>query len=163
LAVVAVFVVGVGACASFVASRIHIGRQRLSPISISSDACPYLDPVHNLAVKLNDQWARALDGREPWPSFRSDLVTELPLLETALTSAQTHVPQRVASKLEVVVLDLRLGLAELPHAASFGDVLTPPGNRNSPVLDGVNALADASDLVGDVCGYRLAPSNPLTP
>jgi hypothetical protein len=71
-------------------------------------------PVHDLAVKLNGRWARALDGREPWLLFRTDLATEPPSLQDALNRAETHVPRRVASKFEIVVLDLRLGLAELP-------------------------------------------------
>ena len=166
ISALSILVVGVGGCALFVAhglASMQFGRRPLSPISVSSDACPELRPVHDLAAKLNDQWTRALDGRETWPLFQADLAAELPWLEGAITNAETYVPARIANKFEIVVLDLRLGLAELPHASSAFDVLALQGSGKSPVVDGDYALADASDLVGNVCGYRLAPSNPLTP
>jgi hypothetical protein len=163
LVVATVLVVGLGACASWVVSGIQIGRGHLSPMYVSPDACPYLDPIHDLEVKLTDQWTHALDGREAWPLFRAHLATELPALEVALTRAEVHVPKRIASKFETVVLDLRLGVAKLPHASSAMDLVTWPGNAQSPLVDGIGALADASDLVGNACGYRLAPSNHLVP
>jgi hypothetical protein len=158
------FLVSVGACVKLVADHVQIGPQRLSPISISLDACPYLGAVHAVSVKLNDQWAHALDGTVTWPMFRSELVEELPVLEGALSRAESHVPERIASRLETVVLDVHLGRAELAHATSVADVVFPGGGtRVAPVFDGVTALSEASDLVGSVCGWRLAPSNALTP
>ena len=159
-------ILGVGSCIGYVAdglSNIRIGREPLPPIAVPAAACPHLRPVHDLAVLLNKQWARALDGREPWPSFRPDLSSELATLETALSRAESHVPAPIASKFEVVVLDVHLGRAELPREKSAMEVIKPAANRRSPLIEGVNALADASDLVGNACGYRLAPSNVLIP
>jgi hypothetical protein len=145
--------VSVGACVKLVGDHVRIGPQRLSPMSISVDACPYLGAVHAASVKLNEEWARALDGTVAWP-----------MLEGALSRAESYVPERIASRLETVVRDIRLGSAELAHATSVADVVFPGGgSRVSPVVDGVTALSEASDLVGSACGYRLAPANALTP
>jgi hypothetical protein len=145
--------------AATIGDNLHIGtdngRQRLSPIAVSIDACPYLRPVHEVAGRLGNQWAGSW---EPWPSFRARLAADLPKLEAALKRAEPHVPARIVSKFEVVALEVHLGRTELPRARSPVDVLFPPGVTKSPVLEGVDALADASDLVGNVCGYRLAPS-----
>jgi hypothetical protein len=156
-------IVGFGACTAFVAHQLdfEIGRRRLSPIPVPSTACPYLRPIHTVAVKLDDQWVRALDGRDPWPAFRLELTAELPTLEDALTRAQSHVPAPIASKFATVVLDVRLGRAELPRATSVADVLFFPDAGKSAVMDGASALADATDLVGAACGFRLAPTSPL--
>lgn len=149
--------------AATIGDYFRIGRRPLSPISVSIDACPYLRPIHDVSVRLNDQWRRALDGRERWPSFRVHLASELPTLERALEQADSHVPARIARQFEVVVVWVHLGRAELPRATSVVDVLSPAGQAKSPVIDGANALADASDLVGNVCGYRLAPANTFLP
>jgi hypothetical protein len=149
--------------AATVGDYFRIGRRTLSPIPVSIDACPYLRPIHDASVHLNDQWTRALDGRLPWPSFRADLRAELPKLEGALKRAESHVPRPIVSKFDVVIVWVHLGRAQLPRATSAFDVLSPPGQTKSPVTEGVDALADASDLVGNVCGFRLAPSNPLAP
>jgi hypothetical protein len=147
--------------AATIGDQFHIGRRTLSPISVSMNACLYLRPVHDVAVRLNDQWNRALDGRQRWPSFRAQLASELPKLESSLRRAESHVPARIVSKFEIVVADVHLGRAELPRASSIGDVLTLTGQAKSPVIEGANALSDASDLVGNACGYRLAPANAL--
>jgi hypothetical protein len=143
--------------------RVRFGRQPLSAIGVSADACPYLNRVHTLVVRLDRQWTDALAGRDRWPTFRTELATELPALQAALVRSEPYVPEPIGSRFETMVLDLRLGVAELPQAASVMDVLVRPGTSKSPLVDGVNALADASDLVGEACGYRLAPSNELTP
>ena len=134
------------------------GQGILSSIEVPVEACPYLRPIHDLAVRLDDQWTRALGGRESWQSFRAELTSELPKLEAALKRAEPHLPARVASEFEVVVLKVRLGRAELPRATSIQDVLAPPGLATSPVLEGANALTNASGLIGNTCGYQFGQS-----
>jgi hypothetical protein len=139
------------------------GRQPLTPIGVSTDACQYLDPVHVLAVELDGQWSAALSGGDQWPRFQAELAAELPQLELAVARAEPYVPEQIARRFEALARDLRLGVAELPREASLADVVIRPDSRRSPVIDGVVALADASDLVGGSCGYRLLPSNLLAP
>jgi hypothetical protein len=143
-------------------SNIRVGPVPLDPIAVPVESCPYLRPVRVIGARLDARWTHALAGTESWSSFRTYLGPELAEFESALTMAERHVPEPVARKFEVIVLDVRLGRAELPHQRSEADVLFPAG-RESALLEGVHALNDASDLVGDACGARLTQRTVLTP
>jgi hypothetical protein len=144
-------------------NSLQFGRPPLAPIKVPRAACPCLNPVHVLAVALDRQWAAAFGGGDRWPTFKKELAAELPALELDVARAEPHVPGQIAARFEALEGDLRLGVAELPSAKSVSDVLAPPGSRTPPLADGVGALVDASDLVGNACGYPLAPSNLLAP
>jgi hypothetical protein len=138
-------------------NNMQIGRQPLAPIPVPKGACSYLSPVHVRAVALDQQWFAALGGRDPWPKFKNELAAELPAFELDVARAEPHVPARIAGRFEGLIRNLRLGVVELPRAKSAADVLAPSGAGTSPLSDGIAALADASDFVGDACGYRLWP------
>ncbi len=137
---------GVGGCTAVVIHGIgnfdmHFGREKLDPIPVPPQACPYLDPVRVVVADLTNLWNEHL-----FPP-REQLVPKLDALDVVLKNAQPHVPTRIAKEFDVVLLETRVGRDELTR--------DPNAIYMDSLAKGVNALANASDLIGDACGYTL--------
>ena len=78
-------------------------------------------------------------------------------LQRSLQLAMPHVPHPVAAKVQVALHEVVIGRPALMTSRSSGDYFYFDRTNWAP-LDGYNALADASGLVGNACGFTLAPS-----
>ena len=130
-------------CAALVTAleNIQVGRRRLDSIAVSPDACPYLDRARLVVADLTDLWQKQL-----FPP-REQLLPKLDALVLVLSAAAPHVPARIAERFDVVIRQSRIGRDTLvrDRNASYAESLAK----------GLNALADASDLIGTLCGYTL--------
>jgi hypothetical protein len=128
---------------------LKIGRKHLAPIPVAPAACPYLEPVREQSAALDDLWMRGLNGSVASDHFRDELDLRLIALQADAHAAEAHVPAPIVQKLRTMEWDIAVGRNELPHAQGPGPLLSDP---QFPLFDGLNALADASDLVGPACG-----------
>jgi hypothetical protein len=128
---------------------LDFGRRHLAPIPVAPSACPSLEPVRAQAAALQDLWLRGLDGSVASDRFRDELELRLTALQADAHAAEAHVPAPLAEKLRAMEWDIAVGRNELPHAGGPNPLLSDPQFH---LFDGLNALADASDLVGSACG-----------
>jgi hypothetical protein len=139
-----------GGCVSVMNSlgNIQIGRRRLDPIPVPRDACRYLTPIRDKTSELKALWQQGEDGAQ-WPGVRARIVSKLPEFERLVEAAQPHVPVRIRTEFETVVSKVEVGRVTLPATNSWGEALS------GELFAGLDALANASDLVGTACGEPL--------
>jgi hypothetical protein len=154
----AVIVVGIVAFVSSLGD-ITIGRKHLEPIPIAASSCPYLRQVHDAAEPAGTAYLRAFTSRRTdpgaWPIEAAQHAQQLAVLELTLSAAIPHVPPRVATELERVKLNVAAGRKEVAAARSASEYLS---RSSGQVFDGVDALGNASDLVGNACGFEVSPN-----
>jgi hypothetical protein len=135
-------------------------RPVANPIPIPHSACPSLRLVSVAAHEANEPWRRLFQDpavlTQDWTQFSQALSTPLASLDGALGAAVDHVPGPVASDLREVRRRVEVGRLELTTPHTVNDYM-----NNSGVLDGYTALLHASDLVGNACGFVLAPPLPF--
>jgi hypothetical protein len=152
-----VVVAGVALVSSL--GNISIGRKRLEPIPIAASSCPYLRQVHDAAEPAGKTYLDALVSHRTdpraWPIEAAQHAQQLAVLELTLSAAIPHVPPRVATELERVKTNVAAGREALGAAGSESDYVS---RSSGQVFDGVDALANASDLVGDACGFEVNPN-----
>jgi hypothetical protein len=136
---------------------LQIGPPRLKPIPIPPRACPYLKTVRVTSGAAAAVWLGS-DPSSPnldWTSrtFHRRLEAALPPLELALRVAATQVPAPVRVQLSDSANQVALGRSILPTARDgvFDDQLL------NAMLAGTGSLANATELVGNACGFTLAP------
>ena len=126
------------------------------PVPIPQTACPYLRLVAVAAENAGAAWHDAFQPSTGWKRFAGKLSVPLTALDTALATAAPHVPDPVARDLVAVQHDVHIGRAQLRAATSVNDYLA-----RSQVLSGYGTLEHASALVGNACGFTLAPPLPF--
>jgi len=141
----------------------NLSRPEVHPIPIPRAACPSLRTVHDTAAQSEHLYLSALDASAPngdkkseqsWPSFRASFLLTLAGFDGALRQAVPEVPPRVAAQLTTVLNNVHVGETELGAASSYSEYTRSTfGN----VLGGYGALGTAGHLVGNACGFALAP------
>jgi hypothetical protein len=126
------------------------------PIAIPQSACPSLQLVSVAAHEANEPWRQAFQPSPDWTRFSTALSTPLASLDGALGVAVDNVPAPVAHDLREVRRRVEIGRVELTTAQTIDDYM-----KHSGVLDGYSTLVHASDLVGNACGFELAPPFPF--
>jgi hypothetical protein len=128
----------------------------LKPIPIPASACPFLRVVSATANDAN-HWDVGLnaDDLKSWQAFGTQLAPTLASLETSLVVAIPHVPSPVASQLSATLRQVVIGRPKLLSTRSFSDYVQ---QTNGAVSTGYYHLARASELVGNACGFKLAPT-----
>jgi hypothetical protein len=159
-AIALITIVVVAALIAFVTSlsNMSIGRRHLDPIPVAASACPYLRPVHDSAESAGRTYLRLLSGRtdpNAWGAEAAQHGQQLAALELTLLAAIPHVPKRVAAELEQVSANVAAGRTAVAVAPSASDYVSRSSKR---AFDGIFALEDASDLVGNACGFELSPN-----
>ena len=143
----------------------HVGTPRArhsvdsvtTSIPVAETACPSLRLVHVAAERAGRHWAAALNKEISWKEFAAQLGPKLPPLAAALRAAIPLVPARVSRDLRFALKEVQIGRIKLKTARSIEEYTFQ--HRN--VLAGYVALAHASNLIGNQCGFVLAPA-PLT-
>ena len=132
--------------------------QPVKPIPIPTSACPYLRLV-SVSASAASLWDQGLTANDPtsWRVFAERMAPTLASLQRSLQLAMPHVPHPVAAKVQVALHEVVIGRPALMTSRSSGDYFYFDRTNWAP-LDGYNALADASGLVGNACGFTLAPS-----
>ena len=124
-------------------------------IPIPAADCPYLQVVHVAAESAGAHWGDIIEGKRPWEPFAVQLAPKLANFESALRLATPHVPPLVATDLRKTLHQVAIGRAVSPSASSYA-------TEFSAAVAGYGSLSHASDLVGNACGFILAPP-PLYP
>jgi hypothetical protein len=132
-----------------------IGSSPLQPIAIPAAACPYLRTVNATAERAGEGWFDGtLSDPNTWRPFATQLALKLAVFELALRVAIPKVAQPVATELRKTLAEVRIGRAKLGGAISVRDYMK---RTDYAVSGGYLTLSRASDLVGDACGFTLAP------
>ena len=156
LGVGSVVVAGVAVLSSV--GDVTIGRKPLEPIPVPASSCSYLRQVHDAAEPAGREYLRFLAGRtdpRAWGTEAAQHSQQLAALELALVAAIPYVPARVASELQQVSANVAAGRREVAAARSATDYVS---RSSGQVFDGTTALSNASDLVGNACGFELSPN-----
>ena len=136
--------------------------KRLKPVPISQDACLYLDAVRStsatatasisdLVLEAIGQHGKVVLTPHGLAVYRR-LPGELRALDFALRVGATKVPHPISWRLTLVAADVEDGrntFKSSPDPASYFDA------EFDPLMNSVSNLADASDLVGEQCGFKL--------
>lgn len=131
-------------------------RTVLKPVPVPASACPYLRRVHDTAGSAGQaQWQV-----DSLTDFHAQLGPNLVAFESALRAALPRVPVKVATSLREVLVHVSVGVRQLDTSRSAAEYETA---SSGDVLAGLDALNDASDLVGNACGFRLTPVISLAP
>ena len=144
---------------SFSGFNLDLHRPVAHPIPIPHSACPSLRLVSVAAHDADEPWRQLFQApvlHQDWTQFSQALSKPLASLDGALGAAVDHVPGPVASDLREVRRRVEVGRFELTTPHSVNDYM-----NNSGVLDGYTKLLHASDLVGNACGFELAPPLPF--
>jgi hypothetical protein len=128
----------------------------VQPIAIPQSACPSLRVVSVAAKDAAAPWAQVFDPAIDPTEFSKRLAAPLASLDGALGAAVDHVPGPVASDLRTVREKVESGRLQLPVKDSVMRYLDRSG-----VVDGYSTLQHASALVGNACGFVLAPPIPF--
>ncbi len=164
-ALVAVFV-GFGAVMVACGNSLrHIGEgiavpnfpKPLAAIPVPSASCASLRAVHLTATDAGQSWGTVLtnpNDTSSWQLFAAQLGPRLARFDLALHAAVPRTPAPIAAELRDVIRRVDVGRVQLPHAQSAADYAAL---TNNAVIDGYTALSRASELVGDACGFALAP------
>jgi hypothetical protein len=128
----------------------------VKPIPIPKSACPYLRVVNAAASDAN-HWDVGLnaDDVKSWRAFGKRLAPTLVSLQSSLQLAIPHVPGPVATQLKATLHQVVIGRPPLLTTTSFTDYID---KTNGAVSAGYIDLLHASDLVGNACGFTLAPT-----
>jgi hypothetical protein len=161
-AVGAVLVLLVVACIVIVASLDSIGDnislpgdKHFTPIPVAATACPYLREVHDKADAAGETFRNVIDPQTEWRTAAAQHAQQLAAFELTLRAAIPHVPTPVATELKTVHAKVAAGRKEIAAARSASEYLSLSSGQ---VFDGTVALGNASDLVGNACGFTLNPS-----
>jgi hypothetical protein len=133
------------------------GARHLDPISIPARACPYLDAVRITGTSAGNATGDLVVNRpsaHAVATFKTEYPAKLAAFELALRAAATQSPEPVRAQLTEVAKQVAWGRTLVRDAP---DVPTFASSAFGPLMSGVSALQDATDLVGDACGFRLAP------
>jgi hypothetical protein len=164
-ALVAVFV-GFGAVMVACGNSLsHIGEgiavpnfsKSLAAIPVPSASCAPLRAVQLTAADAGQSWGTVFTNpsdTSSWHSFAAQLGPRLARFDVALHAAVPRTPAPIAAELRDVIRKVDVGRVQLPHAQSEADYATL---TNNAVLEGYASLGRASDLMGDACGFTLAP------
>lgn len=128
----------------------------VQPIPIPQSACAYLRIVSVAANDAAAPWADAFTPSVDPAQFSKQLAPPLASLDAALGAAVDHVPGPVASDFRTVRATVEVGRLNLPVRDSVPKYLDRSG-----VVAGYGALQHASALVGNACGFVLAPPIPF--
>jgi hypothetical protein len=135
-------------------------RKHLQAIPVSKKVCPY---VHLMHVAANDfqsvnpvgnlgVLAESLQAK--WPEQRARLAHRLDVLEAAVSASKAQFPERIQRRLSTVITNIHAGEVQLVRARDLSGLLS---ERTDDIFtNGEYAFGDASDLVGNACGQRLA-------
>lgn len=125
-------------------------------IAVPRSACPYLQVVNVTANAAGEHWQEALGYESPktWRPFARQLAPKLANLELALAVSIPHVPKPVAADFRTTLQSVTTGRPPLLISKTADDYSNRTGFG---VLNGYLALSDASDLVGDACGFEFGP------
>jgi hypothetical protein len=131
----------------------------VKPIPIPASACPYLRVVNAAASEAN-HWDVGLnaDDVKSWRAFGKRLAPTLVSLESSLQLAIPHVPGPVATQLKATLHQVVIGRPKLQSTTSFTDYIE---QTDGAVSEGYRDLLNASHLVGNACGFPLAPTSRL--
>jgi hypothetical protein len=128
-----------------------------APIPIPHSSCASLRAVQLTATDAGHSWGAVLlsqNDTKDWQTFAARLGPRLARFDVALHAAVPHVPTPVAAELRAVIRQVDLGRVQLPYAKSSATYTSLTDNA---VASGYSALLQASDLVGNACGFTLAP------
>jgi hypothetical protein len=161
-AVGAVLVLLVVACIVIVASLDSIGDnislpgdKHFTPIPVAAIACPYLREVHDKADAASQTLWNVLGAQTAeWRTEAAQHAQQLAAFELTLRAAIPHVPAPVATELKTVRVKVAAGRKEIAAAHSATEYVHLSSGQ---VIDGTVALGNASDLVGNACGFKLSP------
>ncbi len=137
---------------------ISIGSKHLEPIPVAPSACPYLREVHDKADAAGRAYLGVLTGQLDPHGWRTEAARHAQLLaafELTLRAAKPHVPAPVANELQTVIVKVAAGRKEVKTAQSPSDYQSLSAGQ---VFEGTAALGNASDLVGNACGFVLSPN-----
>jgi hypothetical protein len=157
IGVVVVLVVAVSI--AIVASVGDIGSKHLKPIPVPASACPYLHEVHDKAdVAARTYWDVLTGQTDPrgWRTKAAQHAQQLAAFELTLLAAVPHVPAAIATELKTVRVKVAAGREEVAAARSASEYVR---RSSGQAFDGTVALGNASDLVGNACGFTLSPSS----
>jgi hypothetical protein len=135
--------------------NLNLGPHR-APIPIPHRSCASLRAVQLTAADAGQSWGTVLLSNDAagWQTFASQLGPRLARFDVALRAAIPNVPAPVAAELRDVIQQVDIGRRQLPHAKSSAAYTSL---TNNAVFIGYEALGEASDLVGNACGFTLAP------
>jgi hypothetical protein len=135
-------------------------RKHLQAIPVSKKVCPYVrlmhvaandfqsvNPAGNLAV-----FAQSMN--EKWPEQRARLAHRLDVLDSAVVAGKAHFPEPIRRRFSTVITSIRAGEVQLVRARDLSDLLSE--RTDNIFTNGEYAFGDASDLVGNACGFHLA-------
>jgi hypothetical protein len=123
------------------------------PIPVATSACPYLRRVHDTAARSARLWVVAAFGNSK-AITRSTVNQALTAFDNAMTVALPRVPEKVREQLLLTQQQVQQGEREVVKAASVHEYGLETWHA---VNEGNSALGNASDLVGNACGFRLKP------
>jgi hypothetical protein len=155
VALVVGLVIALGVAMSSVKPLGELGaRAPVKPIPIPATACPYLRSVSVSASAANYSAGLAASDGRSWRAFAERTAPALASFERSLQLALPHVQRPVAAQLRVTLHQVLIGRPALMISRSSADYLN---RTNLAPLIGFSALADASGLVGNACGFTLVP------
>jgi hypothetical protein len=159
LGVVATLLVVLLIVAGWVLSRIGLPLDGLDigikPIPVPATACPSLRLVHDDAARATAVWNPVWSGTETPSQAREFWVEMGPILERldqSLHRALPRVPAPIAAQFRVSIRDVEVGQAALLY---FRDPHRYMSATFSQLFEGSDALWQASQLVGNACGFDL--------
>jgi hypothetical protein len=143
---------------------------RPKPIAISPAACPYVQAIRSTSdssaasmqvILLDPADLRVSPGVTEAPSAQGlaayrRLPDQLAALDLSLRVGATKVPAPLRRKLNEVAADVEDGRVAMMRDHDPASYMNDVMSRRNSLVDGVDALAYASDLVGDQCGVVLS-------
>jgi hypothetical protein len=158
MAILLAFALAAGALLASFANFGYKERKHLAPIPIAASACPYVALMHEAANRF--QLAYPIAGvsydadmhQLAWPQTRDRLSHASDVLDVSIVAGTPHFPQQVRNYLDVTLVDLRAGRAELSAASDAGDFSF---RTLQLAQDGQAAFGFAGDLIGRQCPVQL--------
>lgn len=135
-------------------------EKHLEPIPVAATACPYLRQIHDEADAAGrvyrQLWLAPATG-QGWRRDQAQEAQQLAAFQLTLLAAVPHVPPPVARQLQILIADVAAGRKKVAVARSGSDYVT---SSIQQVGNGLAALGNANDLVGNACGFTLSPPLP---
>jgi len=154
---VILFGIGVASCMNGLNHFGNIGATpTVKPIPIPGASCPYLRVLNAVEGSAGENWGNALDyhTRRQWRPFAVQLEPKLALLEATLLVAGVHVPRPVASDFTDALHHVVIGRPPLAASLTVDAYLQ---QTNNAVVNGWSDLNNASQLIGNACGFVFSP------
>jgi hypothetical protein len=161
-----VLAVAAGALLAAFANYGHRERKHLAPIPIAASACPYVALMHEAANRFQTTYpvlglSYDADMHElAWPQTRDRLRHATDVLDFSIVAGTPHFPQQVQHYLDVTLVNLRTGRAQLAAASNASDVFS---RTQQLFQDGQAAFGFAGDLIGRQCPVPLAADSDTMP